>query len=279
MMFRSFNAIRTVELAAWDFDNYKHRTRIPDTAKCAQARELVLQRNLDTSASAFCSEETNMFQEQLDEQKSRPDLQREMCGLDWSLGVIDLRRLLAFQRRLYFRSSPDPSALPVQHDRNALMATSFASVRPLPVEVTRDEGRETVTMQSTNPNLHLRVSKDAAAPIAVHAGSPFFEVAQYADRWFLRDGYHRAYDLLTAGIVHLPAVIVRARTLAELGAVGAQFFSEKILLSRHPPLVSDFLDPQLTIQYESPSILKTLRITMEETIVPQPVSSISGEQL
>ncbi|HET9087036.1 MAG TPA: hypothetical protein VFN53_05915 [Acidobacteriaceae bacterium] len=270
MMFHSQSTVRTVELAAWDFDNYKYRTPILDADKCAEAREFVLQRNLDTSASALREEETRLLQEELNQQKIRPDLQREMCGLDWSLGVVDLRRLLAFQRRLYFRSSPASPPVPVQQDRKALMAISFPCVRPQPVEVTRDEHREIITMQSTSPNLHLRVSDASAAPVAVYAGSPFFEVAQYAHRWFLRDGYHRAYDLLTAGIVQLPAVIVRARTLAELGAVGAQFFSESILLSGHPPLVSDFLNPKMTVQYESPCILKTLRITMEETIVPQP---------
>ena len=89
----------------------------------------------------------------------------------------------------------------------------------------------------------------------VHAGSPFFEVALYRDRWFLRDGYHRAYALLKAGIFKLPAVIVQARTRAELGAVQPWFFSEETLLfvlstARH---LADFLNDALTLDYDRPS--------------------------
>ena len=73
-------------------------------------------------------------------------------------------------------------------------------------------------------------------------------------------------------------MIVRARTLEELGAVQPQFFSEAILLCEHPPFVSDFLNDALTIEYERHPIIKTLRITMEESIAsPLPIA-ISGEQ-
>jgi len=127
--------------------------------------------------------------------------------------------------------------------------------------------------------VHLRVTGSPSAPLAVHAGSPFFEVAEYAGRWFLRDGYHRAYNLLRAGVFFLPAVIVQARTLEELGAVLPQFFSELILLSDHPPFVSDFLDEALTIQYDRPQTIKTLRIIMEESIAPRHANERSGEQV
>jgi hypothetical protein len=45
-------------------------------------------------------------------------------------------------------------------------------------------------------------------------------------------------------------VIVRARTLEELGAVQPRFFSEAILLSEHPPFVTEFLNDGLTIEYD-----------------------------
>ena len=47
---------------------------------------------LDLEAPALCN--------RLADQISRPDLREEMAGLEWSLGVVDLRLLLAFQRRL-----------------------------------------------------------------------------------------------------------------------------------------------------------------------------------
>jgi hypothetical protein len=158
------------------------------------------------------------------------------------------------------------------------LTLAFASPNPVICDVIHDRNKKTVTLQSSSPNVQLRVTQDPAMPVAVYAGSPFFEVAQYAGRWFLRDGYHRAYNLLRAGIFRLPAVIVRARTLEELGAVQPRFFSEAILLSEHLPFVTDFLNEALTIEYDHP-IIKTLRITMEESFTsPLPIA-ISGDQL
>src|SRR5260370_40652376 len=132
--------------------------------------------------------------------------------------------------------------VPPQCDRARLIEIAFASANPVICGVVHDTDKKTVILQSSNPNVQLRVTQDPAAPVAVYAGSPFFEVAQYAGRWFLRDGYRRAYKLLRAGIFQIPAVIVHARTLEELGPVKPQFFSGAILLSDHSPFRSDFLN-------------------------------------
>jgi hypothetical protein len=277
MMPHVFTPIRTIELVAWDFDAYKLRPESFDHTKPVKARDLVFQRRLDHCSNAFCEEETRLLRDTLDTQLSRHDLHVEMRGLDWSLGVVDLRRLLAFQRRLSFDSTLPAMTVPSPGDWGGLSEIAFASPNPVVCDVIHNSEKKTVTLQSSNPNVQLRVTQDPAMPVAVYAGSPFFEVAQYAGRWFLRDGYHRAYNLLRAGIFRLPAVIVRARTLEELGAVQPQFFSEAILLSEHPPFVSDFLNGALTIEYERRPIIKTLRITMEESIAsPLPIA-ISGE--
>ena len=158
------------------------------------------------------------------------------------------------------------------------MRIAFAPPHPVVCDVVHDADSKTLVVQSSNPNLHLRVTGNATAPLAVHAGSPFFEVAEYAGRWFLRDGYHRAFALLRGEVFHVPAVVVRARTLAELGAIGPQFFPEPILLSQHPPLVTDFLDEALTVTYERPRTVKTLRISMHESLAPAPSTQPSGER-
>jgi hypothetical protein len=84
--------------------------------------------------------------------------------------------------------------------------------------------------------------------------------------------------LLRAGIFQLPAVVVRAKTLEELGAVKPRFFSESVLLADHPPFVKDFLNESLTIEYDRPSTIKTLRVTIEESITAAVTREVSGEQ-
>jgi hypothetical protein len=148
----------------------------------------------------------------------------------------------------------------------------FGAEKPLSYRcmesVTPGSTKRELVLTSNDPNLQLRPSADPSAPFLVHAGSPFFEVAQYRGRWFLRDGYHRAYRLLRAGVVQVPAIIVRARSLDELGATRPWFFREEILLSPKPPRVLDFLDDALVLQYERPPLIKTFRVTIEESLEP-----------
>jgi len=276
---QSVNAIHTVELAAWDFDEYHFRPEVFDRTRALEARQHVLRRQPHPSLSPLCEAETLLLHEHFDSHRHRLDLHAEMLGLQWSLGVVDLRQLLAFQRRLSFNPTLTTSPVPAQNDWNGLVDIAFAPPNPVVYDLVHDQLSSTITLQSANPNMHLRVTSSPSAPVAVHAGSPFFEVAEYAGRWFLRDGYHRAYHLLRAGIFQFPAVIVKTRTLEELGATQPRFFSESILFSDHPPFVSDFLEDALTIQYDRPQTIKTLRIIMEESIAARHSNESSGESV
>jgi len=271
-MSREMDRIR--ELAGWDLDAYEYRPASHDGCAYIDARRRVSERQPFEVSSAIVDQGLAGFRESFSSYAARPDLHAEMEGLEWSICVVDLRCLLAFQRRLCFSSAlPDMSAS-VQRELD-LVTLTFGPAKPVVAELIHDEARRHLVMRSRDPNLHFRFSSDASAPVTVHAGSPFFEVAQYRGRWFLRDGYHRAYALLRAGIFKLPAVVVQAKSIAELGADRPWFFPEEILFSSTPPLVTDFLDDALTIEYERPPLIRTLRVTLEETFAS---SMLSGEQ-
>jgi hypothetical protein len=93
-------------------------------------------------------------------------------------------------------------------------------------------------------------------------------VAEFRRRWFLRDGYHRAYRLLRAGVHHVPVVVIRARTMDELGATQSWFFDEEQLFSPCPPRVMDFLSDDLVLRYQRQRFRKTIRIIIEESLQP-----------
>jgi hypothetical protein len=250
------------ELAAWGLDEDEYRPAIyrgsPD-----RARTLVANRSPFQAQSALLEVDDFGLREHLAEKKSQPNLRAEMTGLDWFLGVVDLRRLLAFQRRIVLDPQVQEFSVPAADDWDALIDLSFGQSKPLVCDAVRNDA--SVVLRSTNPNFHFRITDNTSSPIAINSGSPFFEVAQYRDRWFLRDGYHRAFRCLRLGLSHLPAVIVRARTIEELGAVRPWFFSEEVLFSASPPRVIDFLDDSLVIEYDRSPLIKTLRITVEET--------------
>ncbi len=270
--------IRTVELIGWGLDDYCFRPGPVEDTRVQAAERLLRSREPCGFEDVLCPETTERLRDELRRQHLRADLREEMDGLDWSLGVVKVECLLAFQRRLSFRPEQAMEPVPAQTNWPGLLELSFAAQAPVTCEVRHDAEAGVLTITSANPNLHLRVTHDPVMPIAVHGGSSFFEVSELRGRWFLRDGYHRASLLLSAGVSRVPAVIVRARSLAELGAVGPQFFEETVLFGKHPPRVRDFLDSALTIEYERPVTVTTLRVTMEKFVTSEAALS-PGEQL
>ena len=267
------------ELIGWDLDPNEFRPAlIAQSARIASARALVANRPGFQASNPVARESPLAIGALLKEHLLREDLHREMEGLEWSAGVVNLRHLLAFQRRLLFDPEYPQPAAPISDDWPALTALAFGPPRSTAFTTVASSSTKMV-LRSANPNIQLRPAANGApGPLECYGGSPFFEVAEYRGRWFLRDGYHRAESLLRSGTTHVPAVIIRARTLAELGPIGPWFFSEEILFGPHPPYVSDFLDVQLTQQYTRPRMHKTVHVTIEESFGPATSSKITGEQ-
>lgn len=70
-------------------------------------------------------------------------------------------------------------------------------------------------------------------------------------RIVLQNGYHRAYCMLAHGITHAPMVVERVSCLDELNLVGSDDVTDDpahYFRSPRPPLLKDFLDPELTRQ-------------------------------
>ena len=271
----SHNLVSIRELAGWNFDTYAYRPEALTPERVLQATNVIAQRSSFEQSSVVLAPETAKLRELFASYENRPDLLAEMSGLSWSLGIVDLRSLIAFQRRLAFSTEIAQPSIPPASDWPALMTLSFGSPKLVECDFVHDRASETLIFRSANPNLHLRVTNDPVHPLAVHAGGPFFEVAHFRNRWFLRDGYHRAYALLKAKVFEVPAVIVEAKTIEELGANQPWFFSEEILFSNAPPYVADFLNDDLVLEYDRPALIKTLRIKMEETLTP---ATSTGEQ-
>ena len=271
----SDKVVQIRELIGWGFDTYEYRPADAHPASLQRAQTNIAQRTCFEQPDILATAETVRLRAMFAPVAERFDLLAEMAGLSWSLGVVDLRSLVAFQRRLAFTQSITQPSMPAVDDWPALFALCFGSPKPIEYTAFLDRSTETVVLQSNNPNLHIRVTKDLAYPLCVHGGGPLFEVARFHGRWFLRDGYHRAYALLAANVFHVPAVIVEANSLEELGANQAWFFPEEVLFSVAPPLVADFLNEDLVIEYERPQLTKTIRITIEETLKP---ATPKGEQ-
>jgi hypothetical protein len=209
-------ALWIYELAAWGFDSEADRTLLDaDVIRSAarMAEAILRERATHHPASPFPRQEGSRLQKLLSDRAESVARSEEFDGLDWKLDTVDLERLLAFQRRLGF-DEKHLATVPDLEDSEAL--------------------------------LDLTIPRVCLCPGYT---SPYLEVALYRDRWFLRDGYHRSYSLLRRGIHCVPAVVLHARTIGDLGAVGHKFFSEEILFCARPPMVSDFANEALTVRY------------------------------
>jgi hypothetical protein len=267
------------ELIAWELDEYPYRNsamslrRAEFAKQLERAQERLAERECHASCHALLSEESKGIAHLFAECMQRPDLQAEYEGLDWTLGVVDLRYLLAFQRRLVFNASLHSSPTPLQSDWPQLISHTLGLQRGTEHHFVRNRsatGDLDVSLHSLNPDLTLRLSandvRGSNSPLSLYGGSPFFEAAEIRGRWFLRDGYHRAYRLLQAGVHRIPAVVIYARTIRELGAIEPWFFSEEQLFSDRPPRVMDFLDENLVLRYERTALRKVIRIRVEESL-------------
>ena len=269
------------ELIAWDLDDYPYRNaaanlsleRLADKVQQAQGR--LSEREQYRDAAALLEPETQTIEPLLTAATQREDLQQEYKHFDWTLGVIDLRLLLAFQRRLIFSPLSPPAISPMSEDWPALISLSIGSQRSTEhvlIYNHSEQDRLDISLHSTNPDLQLRFHPKQSGrdvlPLSLHGGSPFFEVAQLRGRWFLRDGYHRAYHLLKAGVYRVPAVVIHAQNVEQLGATEPWFFNQDQLFSVRPPRVTDFLDHCMVLRYERTALRKAIRIRIEESLEP-----------
>jgi len=228
------------ELAAWGFDHPVDRGLLGEeqsrNVACHGYRSLA--RRLPYQArSPISIEETGKLADLLATRKNTVASSGEFDGLAWELAIVDLRKLIAFQRRI---------GLP-RHDNSSI-----------------DLG------------VGSRQLLDLTLPLHPLSRNSYMEIASYHGRWFLRDGYHRSFRLLNQSVYLAPCVVVHAESLAQMGAVGNRFFSVEILFSEHPPMVTDFLDEEITVRYCRASPKQVMPISVQQ--LPRPFADGGGLQ-
>ena len=179
------------ELAGWDFDDPVDRgSCTPEQLwqEAPSARRRPKECKPYRAESPISREQTQQLTDALAARKKAVARSGEFDGLAWELAVVDLRRPIAFRRRIGF----------MNHDH---------------FEIEDGAGW---------PQL-----LDLALPVHLRSKSPYIEVTSYRDRWLLRDGYHRSFRLLRRGINLVPAVVLYAKTLAEMAPSTASFSLRK----------------------------------------------------
>jgi len=203
----------------------------------------------------------------------RPECKQAFPEGTWSVGLVRLTGIIAFQPSLdteYALGGAEVSLGPGDLLSAVKIAFPFGKTNTLAVSM--DQAQKAITVSGVNPSLQvvgLNWGQQAAmGPFAVtffiSAGPNVMQVSRYRGRYFLSNGYHRAFRLLKAGFTHIPCALRNASDFAQTGALAPGFFSESILMSPRPPLFTDFDDDELGVNVPVHGVKKMIRIRPDE---------------
>lgn len=219
----------------------------------------------------------------LDAVADRAEVRTDFHGLKWTVEWVDLRRIISLQKVV----TVDGLGLRVQSVKTGddeLLELCLPADQPEPPLGAFGDGSGLgFTITSVNPNLRFygaqlgkaAISPDEGLPprkmqavtLFVGMGSSYIQVAHYRERYFLRDGYHRAVGLLEAGVNVVPAIFIDAESFEFISAPGSGLFGHEVAYSEVPPMLTDFGDD--TVAYESlqAATRKVVRVRGEEFLV------------
>jgi hypothetical protein len=216
--------------------------------------------------------------------RQRPDVLSIFQNMDWTVGMVDLRTVLSFQKLVVEEQAMDRVATANADDLHTLFSLCLPEqAANVALAAIMDNDQKGVTFSSLNPNLRVvghAVQEVAVSPgpkqpaqtmkfvgFAVNFGAQFVQVAEYNGRWFVRDGYDRCYGLLRRGIRRIPCIFIQARSFQELGAQAPGFLSYELLFGDRPPFLIDFLDDAVSVFAQQRATRKVIRITAQEFVV------------
>jgi len=199
--------------------------------------------------------------------------------------MVNLREVLAFQKMINTEGLEARLAA-ARTSKEALFELCLPTNQPLPPSgAIVDQDGKGLTLSALNPNLRVvgnQVS-DTQIPTApntpplrvqaltffVMMGSSYLVIVRYRDRYFVRDGYHRAVGLLHEGIDVVPCILLDAQNF-EQDVVLSQpqaFLPYEVLYGERPPRLVDFWDDEVSQTVQRPAARKVIRIRADEFVV------------
>jgi hypothetical protein len=209
---------------------------------------------------------------------NRPEVRAAFAQVQWTPAVIDLTGVIAYQPVVNIGSLDDRVA-PVLADRFQLIEFCLPSGGAQQLETIPDE--QSVSLVSANPN--LRVIGTAIRPEAVtvaqgmppinaialisyvYLGPSYMHVVRYRERYFLRDGYHRAAALVKAGINLVPCILVDATRYEEVVSLPGMIAEDRLLGDR-PPSIADYWSDDVASEISTPVVKKIVRVKPDQFV-------------
>jgi hypothetical protein len=212
---------------------------------------------------------------------ARPDIQANFAPHTWELGVVDLSvPILTYQSIIQIENASERVASAKPNDWDSLLEICLPAPAEAQFEGGFDPSQNAFTISSLNPNLRVMSFEVVDAIVAgptptskkvfgftIGLGGSYVQFIEYQNRWMVRDGHHRLFGLLKAGITAVPAVLIHARSFEETGAGRPGFFGYEQLFGATPPQLTDYVSEEFSAEVEVRAIRKVVRLKAEEFAV------------
>jgi hypothetical protein len=186
----------------------------------------------------------------------------------WDVALVDLEQVCAFQPHVVADAAVERVENVKLDDLATIAAISLPTSPAEPPRVQFDPSKQAYMAISPNSNLRIVGTANGPTPdgsgavmlgFAVLVTRSFLSVVRFQDRFFLRDGYHRAYGFLSRGITHVPAFTREMQTIEEVMPPG-MYLPQQSYLGDRPPFLPDYLDDQVACTVRLPASQKMVLI-------------------
>jgi hypothetical protein len=188
----------------------------------------------------------------------------QMFREGWDVRVVDLERIVAFQPHVFTDTAVPRAAALDADDLEAVAELTLPTSHEVAIEAQYDQIRGVWLVISPNPNLrvvspfNLNVNGLPGFGFAVAVPAPYVQVASFEGRHILRDGYHRAFGLLSRGITHVPAFVRNFESVENLVPPG--MLPHNAWLGPRPPVLRDYHDDAVAADVDLPASRKMIAI-------------------
>lgn len=227
----------------------------------------------------------------------RPETAFITRGMKWQFAQVNLNEVLTFQPTIRVDDLDDrvPEGPLSQEQLYELCFPTLPAELIRPEELALELTEGGYLLQTLNPNLRLSpwhkvgspmlapqqalmpagIPFEEGVPLVSAAMLPFFltknpgylQVVQYQDRYYIRDGYHRAAAFLRRNIPIVPCIHLEVQVPQQVGHLQPGMFAAEILFGDHPPRLRDFWDDAVSCDSLYAAKRRVFLLEMREMLI------------
>lgn len=179
----------------------------------------------------------------------------------WTIKIADLRKVCTIQPSVEMIKSVERVQNVAADNLVSLATVTLPLQAPTNLPAAFDPVKNAWLFSSPNPNLRVagNFANSGLFGFAVALANSFVQVAKCQNRYFMRDGHHRAFGLLSRNIFNVPVIYREYNSFNEM-MIPPGLFPIEILLSERPPMLMDYLDDTVSSTGEFPLSTKVIVI-------------------